>query len=122
MRRRQRSFAELLTRALAVSGLVYALVAAYVVSATLFAPPATQSQGGSDAVSPSQVQPAWKPAYAARFRGCVDIEEWTMSDVPTSVVVVRRAGEVARMRFEEAFDRSRSASRADDVWTVGACE
>ena len=122
MRRRQRSFAELLTRALAASGLVYALVAAYLVSATLFVSPATQSQGGPDQANPSPAHPLWKPAYGARFHGCVDIEAWTMSAVPSSVVVVRRTGEVARMRFDEAFERSRSESHADDVWTVGACE
>ena len=101
-----------------VSGVIYGLVAASVVCAAVLSAPASQSPGP---VPMAPVQPEWRHAYAARFPGCVNLERWSESEAPGSVVVVRRSGEVARMPLDEARARSRSDAVADDVWTVGAC-
>lgn len=121
MRRRTRKFSDLLTRSLAVSGLVYALVAAYLVPATLLAEPALTPPDGASSFSHTWTHPEWRAAYAARFPGCVGIEEWTDNAVPATVVVVQRSGELTRMDFDDAYERSRTESHADDVWTVGGC-
>jgi hypothetical protein len=124
MHRRQRTFAELLTRSLAVSGLVYGIVIAYALPMSLLAQSSeTPARLGPDASSLSRVtgHAGWKRAYADRFRGCVDIAEWAASDVPTTVVVVRRGGGLGRMSFDEAIRRATTAAAADDVWTIGAC-
>jgi hypothetical protein len=124
MRRRRRSFTELLTRSLALAGLAYALVIAYAVPATVFfdrpSRPAPSYPGASHLSQETDV-PAWRPTHAKRFPGCVDMASWPGTDVPTSVVVVRRDGQLRRISFDEAFDRATSTSAADDVWTIGAC-
>lgn len=124
MRRRQRSFPELLTRSLAVSGLAYALVIAYVVPAALFfeqpSRPAPTHPGASP-LSHAIDLPAWRPAQAKRFPGCVDMASWPGTGVPASVVVIRRDGRLMKMSFDEAFERATSGSAADDVWTIAAC-
>lgn len=121
VRARRPTFPETLTRSLARSGLVYALVAVLLVSAASIAGDSTSRPGGSGVSSHAWSHPSWEPAYEARFPGCVDVETWTGLEVPTAVVVVRRAGDVVRMRFDEAYERARTSSPADDVWTVGAC-
>lgn len=122
MRRRQRTLSEFLVRALAVAGLVYAGVATYAVPATLL----SAETGRADVVdrdqSPGQVVTLrWTPAHARRFPDCRDMASWEGPTVPATVVVVTRAGSPRPMSFTEAYQRARSASRADDVWTIGAC-
>lgn len=124
MHRRRRTLVELLTRSLAASGFVYAMVLAYVLPAALL---------NQQPVQPLHVRPApssldqvtglpkWKPAHAKRFPGCIDMARWSESQVPATVVVVRRDGDLARVHFDEAFRRATSSSAADDVWTIGAC-
>jgi hypothetical protein len=124
MHRRQRSFAELFTRSLAVAGLLYVLVIAYAVPVTLLfeAPPRpAPSHPGASPLSQDVDLPPWRPSYATRFPGCVDMAAWPGVDVPVSVVVVRRDGRLSRISFDEAFARATSTSSADDVWTIGAC-
>lgn len=124
MRRRQRTFAEQLSRSLTVAGLIYGLVIAYAVPATLMAPTAEQRIGlGPDASPLSGLtgKAWWKQRHADRFPGCVDMADWAHASVPETVVVVRRDGSLRRMSFEEAYRRARSVSAADDVWTIGAC-
>ncbi len=125
MRRRQRTFAETLARSLTVSGVLYALVTAYVL------PVAMVSQGGDgrlgvrpDSGAGGQVsgQPSWRRVHADRFPDCVDIARWAAGDVPSTVVVVQRDGDLRRMSFDEAYRRATSPSAADDVWTIGACD
>jgi hypothetical protein len=124
MHRRQRTFAELLTRSLATAGLLYALVFAYAVPATLLG----QSSGrpgrmGPDvsALTRATDLPAWKTTHGERFPGCVDMARWAAQVPPRTVVVVRRDGHVQQMPFDEAYHRARSTTAADDVWTIGAC-
>jgi hypothetical protein len=124
MRRRQRSFAELLTRSLAASGLVYAFVIAYAVPATIFFDSPRRpapSHPGANPLSLETGHPGWRQTHARRFPGCVDMATWPAADVPASVVVVRRDGRLRQISFDEVFDRAASASSADDVWTIGAC-
>lgn len=122
MRRRRTTFGQLLSRSLAASGVAYALVAAYLVSTAAFASSAFPGQERAESSgSPWIHHPEWRPRYAVRFPGCVDIGEWTRTEAPTAVVVVRLSGDVARMDLGVAFERSRTRSGADDVWTVGAC-
>lgn len=123
MRRRQRTLAELLTRSLAVSGLLYALVIVYAVPATLLAdaPTAEGRDRGSGWLSRLDDHPTWRPAHAERFPGCVDMALWDGPEVPGDVVVVGRDGEATRMSFDEAFQRATGSSGTDDVWTIGAC-
>jgi hypothetical protein len=123
MARTQRSFPEQLTRSLALAGLAYALVIAYVVPATLLVEQTRRPAPTHPGASPLSAtdHPAWKRAHAKRFPGCLDIASWPGGDVPSSVVVVRRDGRPMKISFDEAFERATSASRADDVWTVGAC-
>lgn len=123
MRRRRRTFAEMLTRALATSGLVYALVMAYAVPATVLADAAERQAAlapGPDSSSFAG-HTSWRPDDAARFPGCVDMAQWTASLVPSSVIVVRRSGELEQMPFDEAFRRVTSPAVGDDVRTIGAC-
>lgn len=40
----------------------------------------------------------------------------------TNVVVVRQDGIMQRMDTTEAWDRSKSKNRADDIWVVGVCK
>jgi hypothetical protein len=124
MRRRQRSFPELLTRSLAASGLLYAFVIAYVVPATLFFDSPRRpapSHPGASPLSQEIDLPGWRATHVKRFPGCVDMASWPGPGVPASVVVVRRDGQLRRISFDEAFDRATSTSAADDVWTIGAC-
>lgn len=124
MHRRRRSFAELLTRSLATAGFLYALVLVYAVPASLLGgTPGRAGHASPDVSSLTRAadQPAWKHFHAARFPGCVDMARWQASDVPTTVVVVRRDGRLQRMTFGEAYHRATSSSAADDVWTIGAC-
>jgi hypothetical protein len=124
MRRRQKTFGELLTRSLAVAGLLYAVVIAYAVPTSLLAEvPGRPSPSvpGANPLSRTTDHPTWKPAHAERFPGCVDMARWEASAVPSTVVVVRRRGDLQRISFDEAFRRATSASAADDVWTIGAC-
>lgn len=123
MGRRRRSFSEMLSRSLALSGLAYAAVIVYAVPATLLSAesgPAASGVGGR-ALSQDMEDLAWRPAYAKRFPDCVDMARWEGVDVPKTVVVLRRDGGLGRMTFDEAFDRATSSDHADDVWTVGAC-
>ena len=124
MRRRQRSFGELVTRSLATAGLLYALVFAYAVPAYLLNHTA-DLQGpvrpDVSALTRPTAAPGWTRARAEQFPGCIDMAEWRASRVPATVVVVRRDGGLERMSFEEAYRRARSASAADDVLTIGAC-
>lgn len=122
MRRRQRTLSEFLARALAVAGLVYAGVATYAVPATLL----SADTGRTHVVDRGEVRghaPAtrWTSAHARRFPGCGDMASWEGPTVPAIVVVVTRAGRAREMPFDEAYERARSASRGDDVWTIGAC-
>lgn len=123
MRRRQRTLAELLTRSLAASGLLYAVVIAYAVPATLVADAGGRPayDAGTSSWSRSLDHPTWRRTHAQRFPGCVDMARWSASIVPATVVVVRRGGELERMDFDEAFRRATSPAAADDVWTIGAC-
>lgn len=122
MQRSQRTFLQLLTRSLAVSGLVYALVIAYAVPVTLAGQEADGRLSlGEGARSSLRAEPSWQPSHTRRFRDCVDIERWTSAHVPSTVVVVARDGALRRMSFDEAFRRVTSPSGADDVRTVGAC-
>jgi hypothetical protein len=122
MRRRRTTFVQLLSRSVAAFCVAYALAAAYLVSTAAFAGPSFPGQERAEGSgSPWTHHPEWRPRYAVRFPGCVDIGEWTRTEAPTAVVVVRRSSDVVRMDFDDAFERSRTASRADDVWTVGAC-
>ncbi len=124
MRRRQRTLAELLTRSLAVSGLLYAVVIAYAVPATLVADAGGRPEpfdAGTSSLSRAVDHPTWRRAHAQRFPGCVDMARWSASIVPPTVVVARRDGDLERMDFDEAFRRATSPSAADDVWTIGAC-
>lgn len=124
MRRRQRTLAELLTRSLAASGLLYAAVIAYAVPATLVADADGRHEpfgAGTSSLSRTVDHPTWRRAHAQRFPGCVDMARWSASIVPATVVVVRRGGDIERMDFDEAFRRATSTSSADDVWTIGAC-
>lgn len=124
MHRRRRTLVELLTRSLAASGFVYAMVLAYVVPAALLShepPQALRLRPAPSALDQVRTLPAWNPAHAKRFPGCVDMARWSGSQVPATVVVVRRDGNLARLHFDEAFRRATSPSSADDVWTIGAC-
>jgi hypothetical protein len=124
MHRRQRTFAEMLTRSLASAGLLYALVFAYAVPASLLSKTADPGLGKApdlSALTPETDGTRWMRAHAARFPGCVDVAQWAARRVPTTVVVLRRDGALQRMPFDEAYRRATSASAADDVWTVGAC-
>jgi len=122
MHRRQRTFAELLTRSLAVAGLVYAFVIAYAVPVTLLAEtPGPSPTPGASPMSPYDGRATWKRAHAERFPGCVDMAKWTAAVEPRSVVVVRRGGDLRQMPFDEAFRRATSPSAADDVSVVGGC-
>jgi hypothetical protein len=124
MRDRQRTFAELLTRSLAVSGFLYALVIAYAVPATLLdEDPAPEAQAPAPSrLSQTFDHPAWTSAAAKRFPRCIDMAEWPGDRPPGDVVVVRHDGRLARMSFDEAFHRATSPSAADDVWMIGACD
>lgn len=123
MHRRQRTFAELLTRSLATAGFLYALIFAYAVPASLLGESVRPGQSRPDASALTRPadRPRWNPAHADRFPGCVDMAKWRAASVPRTVVVVRRDGALARMPFEEAYRRARSGSAADDVFTIGAC-
>lgn len=124
MHRRQRTFAELLTRSLAAAGLLYGLIFAYVVPANLLAQKydvPIREVPDANPLGRVMEDPGWRPAHAARFPGCVDVARWTSSSSPATVVVVRRNGALLRMSFDEAYRRATSASAADDVWTIGAC-
>jgi hypothetical protein len=124
MHRRQRTFAELLTRSLATAGVLYALVFVYAVPVSLLAHSAVRPGHIEPDVSPlTRVteRPGWRSGHADRFPGCVDVAKWAASAVPATVVVVRRDGDLQRMPFGEAYRRATSASPADDVWTIGAC-
>ncbi|HEX6248447.1 MAG TPA: hypothetical protein VFZ64_11290, partial [Nocardioidaceae bacterium] len=119
---RQLSLTELLTRALTVSGVVYAAVFLYAVPAALF----DGTRGSAERSGPSSLSqtiggPAWGNAHARRFPDCVDLADWDPAAVPSTVVVVRRNRDVERMDLREASRRAASASAADDVWTIGAC-
>jgi hypothetical protein len=124
MHRRQRTFVELLTRSLAAAGLLYASIVVYAVPAYLLGESGGRSGStGPDvsALNQEAVPRAWRPTHADRFPGCVDMAHWAGSEVPATVVVMRRDGEVRRMPFDEAFRRATSVSAADDVFTIGAC-
>jgi hypothetical protein len=125
MRRRQRGFVEILTRSLAVAGLLYAALIAYAVPATLLRVVPEPTPGlGADAsrLSGPVNRPIWRASHADRFPGCVDMAQWTSKVVPSTVVVVRLDGRLQQMPFDEAFRRATSASSADNVWTIGACD
>lgn len=125
MHRRQRTFAELLTRSLATAGLLYALIFVYAVPATLLGQASGrpgQLSPGTRSLTKATNWPSWRPAHAERFPGCVDMARWRPPHAPTTVVVVRHDGRVQRMPFGEAYSRATSASAADDVWTIGACD
>lgn len=122
MRRRQTTLSELVVRALAAAGLVYAMVAAYAVPATLLSAESGRTQVVDRGAAPGETQaPRWLPAHTRRFPGCIDIAEWAGPGVPASVVVVTRADRLRQMSFEGAYQRARSSTRADDVWVIGAC-
>lgn len=124
MRRRQRTLAEFLIRSLAVSGLVYAAVLTYAIASALLPAGVVRPspfEAEENRLGQGPAQPTWRPAHESRFPGCVDMARWDQPTTPTSVVVVRRDGHPARIPFDEAFHRATSKSKADDVWTVGAC-
>lgn len=120
MHRRQRTLGEFLVRALAVAGLIYAGVATYAVPAALLSAETGRTQVVDRDVAPAET-PRWTRGHARRFPGCVDMARWQGPTVPATVVVVTRAGHPLQMPFDEAYQRARSATRADDVWTIGAC-
>jgi hypothetical protein len=125
MRHRQRTLGEHVSRSLAVAGLLYAAALAYVVPLALTADrPADLDlsvPGGPSSYSRVLEHPAWRPALADRFPGCRDMASWTRTQVPRTVVAMDRAGDLARLPFDEAYAKATSPSEADDVWILGAC-
>ncbi|HEX6249499.1 MAG TPA: hypothetical protein VFZ64_16640 [Nocardioidaceae bacterium] len=122
MHRRQLSFTELLTRALTVSGVVYALVFLYAVPAALVdGVRGSAERSGASSFSRTLGDPGWDRAHARRFPDCVALAEWDPTAVPSTLIVVRRNRDVERMDLREASRRAGSPSAADDVWTIGAC-
>lgn len=122
--RRRRTFVETLARSLTTSGFFYALVLAYVLPLSLagsYQPAPLHLGPAPGALERLTSLPGWNPANARRFPGCVDMAQWSQSRAPTTVVVVRRDGDLARLHFEDAVRRATSPSAADDVWTIGAC-
>ncbi len=109
-----------LVGALGGATLMFLLVCAYVIPSQILAVRAADGDGSSRLDSVSR-HPDWGARHARRFSGCVDIAAWTRPGVPSSVVVVRSSGRVAKMAFDEAFRRVTTHSPADDVWTIGAC-
>lgn len=114
---------DLLVRSLAAAALVYAVVIVYLVSATLLTEastgrPAAQYLGSLDAVPPDVV---WRPAYAARFSGCVDMARWGGPGVPATVVVLGRDGALRETSFDEAFERATGDRRPHGGRIIGAC-
>ncbi|GAB2762213.1 hypothetical protein [Nocardioides pakistanensis] len=63
--------------------------------------------------------PAWSTGDAAAYPGCGRV--LPVGDVPSSVVVVRLTGEVTKMDFDQAWERTHNDNAADDVWVIGAC-
>ncbi len=124
MRRARRSFARSMRRAYAVPALIFVVASTYVLSTELLTGSALlhwKTGRERPAVEQASNTPAWRSDYDQRFQGCVPAERWPRDRMPGSLVVVRRSSVVERMRFDEAFDRSRNRNRADDVWVVGGC-
>jgi len=124
MRHRHRTLGEHVARALTFAGLLYIAVLAYVVPVALLEQPTDLDltiPDGPSALSRSLDHPGWGPSLAAQFPACADMASWTRSRVPRTVIVVDRERVVARIPFDEAYDRATSSSAADDVWIVGAC-
>lgn len=64
--------------------------------------------------------PEWDDAeHAGDYAGCT--ETLPAGQIPSSVVVVRLSGEVTRMDFDEAWQRTHDLNAANDVWVVGQC-
>ena len=64
--------------------------------------------------------PEWDDAeHAGDYAGCT--ETLPAGQIPSSVVVVRLTGEVTKMDFDQAWERTHNDNAADDVWTIGAC-
>ena len=123
MREGPRTFAEHLTRSLAASGLLYALVLAYAVPTTLLAGHAADEARGRDAdrLDHAFDHSAWTPAVAKKFPRCIDMADWSGDGPPAAVIVRRHDGRLGQMSFDEAVHRATSSSSADDVWVIGAC-
>lgn len=123
MRDGRRGLGDLLVRSLAAAALAYAAVIVYLVSATLLTEesagrPAAQYLRALDAAPPGAV---WRPAYAARFPGCVDMARWAGPGVPATVVVLRRDGALHETSFDEAFERATGDRRPHGGRIIGAC-
>ena len=122
MRGCHRSLGDLLVRSLAISGLFYSAVLVYAAPATLLAEkPGLPTSHAPEGAGAGSQYPSWRPSYAERFPGCVDMARWEGPGVPATVVVLRRDGALREMPFAAAFRRATSGNEADDVWTVGAC-
>jgi hypothetical protein len=121
MHRRRRTLVEHLSRSLTVAGIAWAVVFLYVAPPALLADIGEPPRGGESALSATRSHLAWTDEHARRFPHCVGVAAWSRTRVPDAVVVLRRNGDLHEMSLDEAFRRARSASAADDVWTVGAC-
>ncbi len=119
--RRRRTLVEHLSRSLTVAGLAWAVVVLYVAPPALLADIGEPPRGGESALSATRSHLDWTDEHARRFPHCVGVAAWSTTQVPASVVVLRRNGDLQRMSLGEALRRAESISAADDVWTVGAC-
>jgi len=66
--------------------------------------------------------PAWTPADATAYPGCVPLSAWP-SGKPAPYVVVQSVREDThhRVAFDRAWQLNHNATETDDVWVLGVC-
>jgi hypothetical protein len=104
-----------------VTNLVIFLVAALVVIA-----PADHGPDG-DWWGPDQVDrsviphniPTWTPALERQYPSFADIDTKPDDVLPARLLVIDGGNDPSRMSFDEVWQRTHNAERADDVWVVG---
>lgn len=101
--------------------LAVALVLAFLIPAITHDAPMggwVGSQGRIDTLPTSAPNaPEWQPEYAAQFPGCTGHKTDTAGDL----VVYTLRGDLKRVDFGTAWERSHNTDDADDVWVIGWC-
>jgi len=121
-RTRTRTFKYLVLRTVVLRAAVFGVVAAAIGLGQAIALEPSSDSSASLVEQVAEAPPAWTPADARAYPGCVPLSAWP-SGKPAPYVVVQSVREDThhRVAFDRAWQLNHNATETDDVWVLGVC-